>query len=337
MPSSIPASTASIAAEARGAPRPDRIEPAGEPLPRLSVIVGIHDSARRSGLEECLRSVLEQSGPEVEVVVVVDGNPLLAAALRAQPLPVRVVDHRGRRGVSSMRNAGIDATTAPLVAFIDDDAIATPGWTDALLRAFDDEGVLGIGGAVRPSWNSEPPSWFPEAFDWAVGGTSAGMPATVSSVRNLRGGNMCYRRSLFAAVGAFNPDFGHDGSAARYCDETEFCMRASRAVPGGRLMFDPTIVVEHRVDASRTTLGFFVRRCFDEGRTKGLLARGVGSGQLAVERRFARTVVPRAIARGLGDAVLRGDPRGLLRAGAVALGSAAVLAGLARGRLSPAP
>lgn len=310
--------------------------PAGDVTgaPEVSVVIGTYDAARRAQLDEAVRSVLAQASMSVEILVVVDNNPALADALADEWGAVRVVDHRGPRGVSGMRNAGIDASRGALVAFLDDDAVAGAGWVSRMTSAFDDPSVLGVGGAIRTRWTGTAPAWFPEAFDWAVGGTSAGMPAKTAPVRNLRGGNMCLRRSAFEAAGAFSPEWGHNGSVADYCDETEMCIRATRSLPGSVLLFDPAMEVDHHVTSERATLRFFVDRCYREGRSKAALAASAG-GSLAVERRYATRVVPRAIGSALADTVLRGDPWGICRAGAVALGLASAGAGYVARRVRP--
>jgi hypothetical protein len=74
------------------------------------------------------------------------------------------------------------------------------------------------------------------------------------------------------------------------------------------------------VSAERATWRYFIRRCRVEGRAKAVLAGVTGPADgLESERVYARSVLPRAVARGLGQA-LRGDSGGLARAGAIVTG-----------------
>ena len=47
-----------------------------------------------------------------------------------------------------------------IVAFLDDRAVAGPGWLAALAGHYQDPRVLGVGGMVRPEWPDGRPSWF---------------------------------------------------------------------------------------------------------------------------------------------------------------------------------
>ena len=91
----------------------------------------------------------------------------------------------------------------------------------------------------------------------------------------------------------------------------------------------------HRVPVARTTLRYFVRRCFAEGTSKAIVARLAGSGRgLATERRYVVRTLTAAVGRGLLD-LLRVDPSGAARASVVFTGLAATALGYAIRRIHP--
>ena len=47
---------------------------------------------------------------------------------------------------------GLPKATSPLIAFLDDDAMAAPDWLARLVRCCADPTILGVGGAVEPAW-----------------------------------------------------------------------------------------------------------------------------------------------------------------------------------------
>lgn len=97
---------------------------------------------RRPGsLARALASVLAQDGLGTLVgeIAVVDNDPDGSAratveALRSEGVPLLYI-HAPSPGVSNARNAGLAATSAPLVAFLDDDEEAPPHWLTALHAA----------------------------------------------------------------------------------------------------------------------------------------------------------------------------------------------------------
>ena len=204
--------------------------------------------------------------------------------------------------------------------------------------AYEDESVIGVGGAIEPLWSDVPPRWLPDEFRWVVGCTYRGLPEHPAPVRNVIGANMSFRRAVFDRTGEFTSGVGRLGTLPFGCEETEFSIRARRAWPGGTILYDPGVRVRHRVPASRATLRYFVSRCYAEGRSKALIAALVGNADaLATERTYTAHVLPAGVARGLSDALLRLDPGGLRRAAAIVLGLAVTALGFARAKLVQGP
>ena len=300
----------------------------------FSVILCAYTEARWNDLVEAVASVRQQTLPPYEIIVAVDHNPGLFARVQQHLPGVLAVENREARGLSGTRNSGVTAARGAYVVFLDDDAIAAPDWLARLNAAFAGPRVAGAGGAIAPLWLRGRPAWFPAEFEWVVGCTYRGMPEARESVRNLIGCNMAFRREVFATVGGFR--IGRVGalSIGQENDETEFCIRLAATCPGIELCYEPAAVVRHKVPPSRATPAYFTRRCFSEGLSKARLSRQVGRADgLATERAYTLRTLPQGTLRGCGDA-LRGDPGGLLRAGAIIAGLAITAAGYLAGYAS---
>jgi GT2 family glycosyltransferase len=287
-----------------------------------AVVICAHTEERWDDLVAAVASIRAQRTPAAELVLVIDHNPALQARAEATFTGVTVVDNQGPRGESGARNAGVAVTTSPVVAFLDDDAVADPGWLPALLRWYSEPDVLGVGGAASPRWETDRPRWFPTEFDWVVGCSYRGLPAEATTIRNLMGCNMSIRRDVILRAGGFYTGLGRTGSDGFGCSETEFCIRARRIL-GGRFVFEPRARIDHRVPAARATWRYFVARCRAEGRSKAHLADREGPDDaLALERAYVRRTLPKGIARG-------GPARSL----AIVAGAGLTAAGYVAGRL----
>lgn len=299
--------------------------------PSASVIVCAFDERRWPDLGAAIDSLRFQARPADEVIVVIDHNPELLQRAQRELAPARVVPNTGTRGLSGARNSGVAAASGDVLAFLDDDACAEPGWLQALLEPYREPHVLGVGGAVLPLWDRGRPRGFPQEFDWIVGCTYRGMPADARPVRNLIGANMSFRREVFEAVGGFSDGIGRVGSRPTGCEETEFCIKAGKAFPHGVILYQPAARVLHRVPHARASWRYFGARCFNEGLSKAAVAQSTGAGSaLASERTYATRTVPRGIAAGLSTG-LTGDPAGFIRATALVAGLGITTAGYLTG------
>ena len=178
------------------------------------------------------------------------------------------------------------------------------------------------------------PRWFPEEYGWVVGCDYQGLPPDGGLLRNPIGASMALRRDLFAKVGGFSELVGRVGALPVGCEETEWCIRLRQTLPDSVIVRDTASVVHHRVPVARQRVGYFVRRCFYEGRSKAVLTDLVGTEDgLSAERRYVLEALSGGLARH-SRAVTKGDVWGAARAATLVMGLAVTTSGFAVGRFS---
>ena len=103
---------------------------------KISVIVPVYNV--EAYLPECIRSVLEQSMSDFEMILVDDGStdgcPAICDAAAEQDDRVRVI-HQKNGGLSRARNAGLDAARGEWIGFVDSDDCIHPDMYEKLLAA----------------------------------------------------------------------------------------------------------------------------------------------------------------------------------------------------------
>lgn len=302
----------------------------------VSIIICSYTEKRWDDLVAATESALHQALPIKEVIIVIDHNPALLEKTRYRFPDAIVIENNEKVGLSGGRNTGIRGTKADLIAFLDDDAVAEPGWAEALVRCFDDPLVLGVGGRVIPSWFGPVVTWIPEEFYWVLGCSYKGLPETLEVIRNPLGGNMMIRREVFAEVGGFRTDIGRVGTIPLGCEETELSIRASQHQPQGYFLYQPDAVIHHHVWKERATWYYLWQRCYAEGLSKALVSELVGMrDSLSTETRYVFKVLPAGVLYGLQDAVIRGDISGLGRAWAIVTGLMVTSIGFLIGKILP--
>jgi glucosyl-dolichyl phosphate glucuronosyltransferase len=317
-------------------------------MTEASVVICAHTLDRWDELKRAVGSVRTQTRAPREIVVVVDNNETLRERAAREIAGVTVLPNAKQPGLAGGRMTGAEHITAPVIAFLDDDAVADPHWLEDLLEAYRDPAVLGAGGPVEPLWQAPPPSWFPGEFGWVVGCTYVGMHVRDGRIRNPIGANMSVRADVLRRAGGFTSDLGRRklgfsvsgrariGGNAESCEETEFCIRAARLHPGGYWAYRPGARVHHAVPAQRATWRYFVHRCLVEGTAKAVLTGLTGSRDgLGAEGRYVREVLPRAVASDL-RAAMRGKVGAARRAGAIIAGFALTAFAYAATRLGGA-
>ncbi|HKN01466.1 MAG TPA: glycosyltransferase [Candidatus Binataceae bacterium] len=220
--------------------------------PKVSVVVAAYNAAGTIGA--CLESLGGLNYPDYEVIVVDDGSGDATAAMAAEhDARVMRIDHRG---LAAARNAGIDAASGGVIAFIDADARADRDWLYHLVEVLVRRRAAAAGG---PNFAPEPSSARAAAMA-AAPGLPCEVRAGDDGLSQLCGCNMAIMRTALSAIGGFDPAFTTAGDDVdlswRLIDHGESLAYASGAV-----------VVHER----RATLGAYLAQQRGYGAGEGLL------------------------------------------------------------------
>ena len=234
--------------------------------PRLSAVICTYD--RYAILPRAIDSLLAQSlpAPALEILVVDNSpNPKTAADFAAKYLhhPHLRYIIAPRPGLSDARNEALSRARAPTIAFIDDDAIATPNWAEALLKTFATHGQkLGAaGGPARPLWLGSRPAWLTDSLLGHLSILDFGpTPKLLRPDQKLVGCNMAFDTALLKAIGGFNPKLGRLGPELSLRSNGEPGVLDAVHQAARLTAYAPDAAVDHVIDPSRLSQSWFRRR-----------------------------------------------------------------------------
>lgn len=280
------------------------------PAPLVSVIVPCLAHAEELG--RCLASLERQDLAHPYEVIVVDSaaDPEVARVAGEHP-DARLLRSDARLGPGAARNLGVRHARGELLAFVDADCVAEPGWLRAAHAALE-RGARAVGGPVLDAFPLHPIAVTDNLLQFAD--FPAARPDGAADY--FPGANLALRRDDFLAVGAFHETglgSGEDGllSAALLA-----------RWPGG-LRFEPSMRVRHE---GRRGLVEFLRHQRRFGYVRGVHALRVDERRIQLAT--IAPLLPALVATRLSyitRSVLRWRPLGLPR---LALLLPLVLAGL---------
>jgi glycosyltransferase involved in cell wall biosynthesis len=253
---------------------------------RAAVVVSTYN--RAAFLRDLVTCLDAQTLPRDQFDVVIVDNGSTDETLELGVTTLRLETNRGPGGG---RNAGVAATTAPIVVFTDDDCLPTPTWLERLLPAFEDANVVVVQGRVDP--------------DPATRDRMGPFDHTISvhgATPFFETANVAYRRDAFDAAGGFRERggraFGEDA-----------LLGAAVLERGGKRAYVDVAVVHHRCVgrtfrqhlADQRQLRWFAALPLVRGgflnRTTAVFDLGIVAGVLALRWRVALVLALPWVAR----------------------------------------
>jgi GT2 family glycosyltransferase len=241
-------------------------------LPHVTVVVATCD--RPEALRRCVDSVLASNYPSFDVLVVDNAADSIAtqrvvADTYGAGQAVRYV-REPTPGLACAHNRALLETTAPIVAFTDDDVIVDRDWLPNLVAGFGvAPDVACVTGMIFPLEIETPAQdlversiGFNKGFEqrlFRLGGAPDDLLFPYAAGRFGSGANMAFRTDVLCALGGFDPALG-TGTKARGGDDLAafFDVVAS----GHALLYEPAAVIFH---AHRRDDAALARQAFGYG------------------------------------------------------------------------
>ncbi len=246
-------------------------------LPHVSVVIPVKD--RADELKRCLASLSRLSYPQdkIQIIVVDDGSsdnsPSVAQGFGALLVPSGGIG----RGPAAARNVGASRATGEILAFIDSDCSAGPGWLDQLIPAFNDPAMAAVGGQVDGMCTESAV----DRYEAVMSSLSIGNRERIGNSGNdtfyLPSCNLLVRCSAFRSAGGFKDEM-HVG------EDVDLTWRLRDK--GWSIAYLPAGNVLHE---HRSSIRSFMSRRFDYGTSEGML-------QLLHPQRRKQMVVPPLLA-----------------------------------------
>lgn len=236
--------------------------------PQITAIICTHN--RESYLGIAIDSLLSQTCENYEIIVVDnasrDGTRKVVEARLEDPRLKYV--YEPQLGLSVARNRGLQEAKAPLLAYLDDDAVATRDWLIKITQAYAANPQLAIaGGKVTLIWPTgrKRPSWLSDNLAGALGAYDLGNEAILIQDANLtpRGLNYSIRRSFLEGVGGFDVNLGRVGK--KLLSNEELYMTELALKQNWQVAYLPEALVAHHVAPERLERSWFLRRSWWQG------------------------------------------------------------------------
>jgi glycosyltransferase involved in cell wall biosynthesis len=244
----------------------------------LRVTVVVPTRGRAAYLEVTLDSLRRQRTRTPHELLVVDDGATDATPEVAERMGARVVRHGERRSLNAARNTGIREAQADLIAFVDDDVLAPPGWLDALVAGAERHpDAEAFGGPIRARFEGHAPRACGRE-DPPI--TTLDLGSADTEAEAVWGANFAVRRGAIERIGEFDESLDR-----AHGDEEEWLIRLRES--GGRIVYLAEAGLDHRRAAGDSGLVALSRAAYARGRgarssdTRRGTAPGLG-GELRV-------------------------------------------------------
>jgi glycosyltransferase involved in cell wall biosynthesis len=158
-------------------------------------------------------------------------------------------------GLSHARNTGIIMSSGEIISFIDDDGFAKSNYLKSIYTIASDinfKEYLAFGGKVIPVYNEDKePKWLSKYIEGVVSKVDLGDRIMPFNKKYPAGCNMVFRKEVFDVYGGFNSDLHTRGD-----DKYVFDKLKKNNV---KILYSPTIEVEHFIDDYRLEKKFIIR------------------------------------------------------------------------------
>lgn len=235
----------------------------------LSVVVSAYSFERSHDLIDVIDGISNQTYSPIEAIVVIDKSKELFDKVnnyvKTNSLKnMRLIFNPENKGLSYSRNIGIKNSHGSIIAFIDDDAVPTANWAKYIIETFDEDSLIGaVTGDVTPKWEFDSMSWFPRELHWMLSCSYVMTPTKKQEFERAFGTNMAFKRDVFSTIGMFDVNLGLNSKRWVGGEDSDMFLRVKKF--GMKIVFNPNIIVYHKVYRYRIKIKSLAKRAFNGG------------------------------------------------------------------------
>ena len=250
-------------------------------MPEVSIVIVNHNT--KEYLRHCLSSLRQNADVDAEIIVVENASPGGTQDIPQEFPEIRLLVNKQRLGFARNNNLGAEASTAPILLFLNPDTITPPGGLRAMLDVIAREPHTAVfggrcldpNGAIERSTGRDPtlsgiladriltflPPIWPVLHPLSHRHYS-GFERD-RDVDWVTGAYFWIRAEIFHGLG------GWDSSIDMYYEDADLCRRVRDAGHGVRYIHSSTIYhhrgktpisTDHRKEMMRTSLHIFLRK-----------------------------------------------------------------------------
>lgn len=234
-------------------------------MTKISAIICTHN--REQYLGAAIDSLLKQDFTDFEIIVVDNASSDRTQEIVQARQEVKYI-YEPEIGLSVARNTGARESHGEILAYLDDDAVASPQWLRVLYEAYQNNEKLAIaGGKVTLIWpeNITPPDWISVNLSGNLGFYDLGDRVVYIEQPGLtpRGLNYSIRRTFLEQIGGFNINLGRVGK--NLLSNEELHMTEIALKKGWQVAYLPDALVAHNVAPERLKTQWFLSRGWWQG------------------------------------------------------------------------
>jgi glycosyltransferase involved in cell wall biosynthesis len=236
----------------------------------VSTVVCTHNRAAHLAL--AIQSLVDQHTPKEQYEIIVVNN------CSTDDTPQVVEQFLGKAninyvyestiGLSHARNRGWQSAKGKYIAYLDDDAIASPDWISTITETFESNTPRPgcVGGKVVPMWEAPRPHWLSNelvtcltAIDWSD------TPLVISDLNKnwLVGANIAFPIEILRQLGGFV--LGLDRAGKNLLSGGDVYLQKQIAKAGYTCYYQPKMLIRHFTAKSRLNQQWFMRRYYWQG------------------------------------------------------------------------
>lgn len=193
-------------------------------MENVSVSVVICVKNEEKYIEDCVNSILRQSFPNFELIIIDDQSTDSTGDLIGRFNDERIKYFRNEKwlGISESRNQGLSHSKGDYVFFTDGDCVVPENWIKEGLKYFRNPDCVAIEGVIYYVSKDYQPSFSDHVMENRYG-------------NKFMTGNMAYKKCVIDAVGGFD-------KRLTYHEDRDIALKLMKM---GKIYFCPTMIVYH--------------------------------------------------------------------------------------------